>query len=388
MSFPIWRLGTWGWGSGGRGYTSRGTKTRLSQHLPRDKTRPSLHLPSKYEPNHPYVSWVTFKFWLISYHITLTPFEPSQWAKPYDISRVLKTKLSWHLPRDQIRPSWHLPRDQIRPSWHLPRDRIRPSWRLPSYFLFWLTSWVQYYLDPPPLSRANEPNIMTSPEYWKRNYLYISRVNMSQTILTSPELHLYSGSISSILPWPPLWADPMSQTILHLPSIQDHLDISRGTKSDHLDISRGSESDHLYISRVIFLFWITSSILPRPPLWSDPMSQTILHLPSIQDHTIFLSIRPRDLNPKMGVCVSPRGREPGGVLATGQALYYLGPWPRPPPAPSPVVAHTLPSLDWGLWGLTFWSSPSVDSIWKKNNMIIYSCVIIPWLLRLPTCDPT
>ena len=104
----------------------------------------------------------------------------------------------------RTRPSRHLPRDQIRPSWHLPRDRIRPSWRLPSYFLFWLTSWVQYYLAPPPLSRANEPNIMTSPEYWKRNYLYISRVNMNQTILTSPELNLYSGSSISILPWPPL----------------------------------------------------------------------------------------------------------------------------------------------------------------------------------------
>ena len=34
------------------------------------------------------------------------------------------------------------------------------------------------------------------------------------------------------------------------------------------------------------------------------------------------------------VCVTT-GEGAGGVLATGQALYYLGPWPRPPRLPPP-----------------------------------------------------
>ena len=80
--------------------------TKLYQHLPSDKTIPSLHLPrsetkpsshlprnntkhlpSKYEANHLYVSRVTFIFWLISFHITLTPFEPSR-AEPNEPDNI------------------------------------------------------------------------------------------------------------------------------------------------------------------------------------------------------------------------------------------------------------------------------------------------------------
>ena len=141
------------------------------------------------------------------------------------------------------------------------------------------------------MSRAEpsqmSPTILHLPRKYEPNQLYISRVNMSQIIFTSPELLLYFGPLYSYITLdPPLWSGPRSK----------QKDISRVTKS-----------------------------IPS------------LHISSIQ---------PRDLNPKMGGCVSPRGREPGG---------RLGHWPSPyitlargqvaPPAPSPVVAHTLPSLD-------------------------------------------
>ena len=164
-------------------------KTIPSLHLPRSETKPSLHLPrnntkhlpSKYEANHLYVSRVTFIFWLISFHITLTPFEPSR-AEP------------------------------------------------------------------------NEPDNITSPEK--------------------------------------IWTKPT----LHLPSKY--------------------EPNHLYISRVTFIFWTAIFIyyLRPPPLWSGPrskqkdISRVTKSIPSLH----ISSIQPRDLNPKMGGCVSPRGREPGG----------------------------------------------------------------------------
>ena len=136
--------------------------TKLYQHLPSDKTIPSLHLPrsetkpsshlprnntkhlpSKYEANHLYVSRVTFIFWLISFHITLTPFELSQMS----------------------------------------------------------------------------PTILHLPRKYEPNQLYISRVNMSQIIFTSPELLLYFGPLYSYITLdPPPLVRSKVQTITHLPS--------------------------------------------------------------------------------------------------------------------------------------------------------------------------
>ena len=212
--------------------------TKLYQHLPSDKTIPSLHLPrsetkpsshlprnntkhlpSKYEANHLYVSRVTFIFWLISFHITLTPFEPSR-AEP------------------------------------------------------------------------NEPDNITSPEK--------------------------------------IWTKPT----LQLPSKY--------------------EPNHLYISRVTFIFWTAIFIYYlRPPPLVRSKVQTKRHLPSDIIHTIFTYLEYSAAGPQSKdgrVCVTTGEGAGGATWPLAKPYITLACGQVAPPAPSPVVTHALPSLDWGLWG--------------------------------------
>ena len=145
--------------------------------------------------------------------------------------------------------------------------------------------------------------------------------------------------------------DRYSYITLDPPLVQSKVQIKTYLPSNQirqsLHLPSKYEPNHLYISRVIVIFWTAIFIsYLRPPLVRSKV-QTITHLPSNKNQTLISRVSiPRDLNPKMGGCVSPRGREPGG---------RLGHWPSPyitlargqvaPPAPSPVVAHTLPSLD-------------------------------------------
>ena len=87
-------------------------------------------------------------------------------------------------------------------------------------------------------------------------------------------------------------------------------------------------------------------------------------------HTIFTSPEYSTAGPQAKdgrVCVTT-GEGAGGVLATGQALYYLGLWPRPPRL-SPPWWHA-PSH---LWievseGLTMYQAPvDLTIIWWLNN---------------------
>ena len=168
-----------------------------------------------------------------------------------------------HLPSDQIRPSLHLP-SEYKPD-HLNISRVT--------FIFWTITFI-YYLRPPPLVR--------------------SKVQI--------KTHLPSDQI---------------RQSLHLPSKY--------------------EPNHLYISRVIVIFWTAIFIsYLRPPLVRSKV-QTITHLPSNKNQTLISRVSiPRDLNPKMGGCVSPRGREPGGRL--GHWPSPILPWPvakSPPRLPPP-----------------------------------------------------
>ena len=233
-----------------------------TDHLPSDQIRPSLHLPSEYKPDHLNISRVTFIFWTITFIYYLRP-------PPLVRSKV---QIKTHLPSDQIRQSLHLP-SKYEPN-HLYISRV--------IVIFWTAIFISYLR--PPLVR--------------------SKVQI--------KTHLPSDQV---------------RQSLHLPSKY--------------------EPNHLYISRVIVIFWTAIFIsYLRPPLVRSKV-QTITHLPSNKNQTLISRVSiPRDLNPKMGGCVSPRGREPGG---------RLGHWPSPyitlargqvaPPAPSPVVTHALPSLD-------------------------------------------
>ena len=179
----------------------------------------------------------------------------------------------------------HLPSDQIRLSLHLPSEYKPNHFNISRVtFIFWTVTFI-YYLRPPPLVR--------------------SKVQI--------KTHLLS--------------DQFRQS-LHLPSKY--------------------EPNHLYISRVIVIFWTAIFIYYlRPPLVRSKV-QTITHLPSNKNQTLFSS--PEYLTAgsqfKDGwVCVTTGEGAGGATWPLAKHYTTLACGHVAPPAPCPVVTHTLPSLD-------------------------------------------
>ena len=162
----------------------------------------------------------------------------------------------------------------------------------------------------------------------------------------------------------------MSQTISHLPR-------NITIPSQHLPSVKTKSSWRLPSS---FIFWLIKfHITLTPPLSRvepSQISQTILHHPSKNEtyHLYISWVFDRGTSSQRweGVCHHGGGSR-GGL---GHWPSPILPWPvaKTPPAPSPVVARTLPSLDWGLWGLTFLNHRLI--IWLESGDYM---VIICWL---------
>ena len=95
-------------------------------------------------------------------------------------------------------------------------------------------------------------------------------------------------------------------------------------------------------------FWTNIFVYyPRPPLWSK--GQISIHIPSNKNHAIITSTVYSSVGPQSkdgSVCVTGEG--PGGATwPLAKPIITLARGQVAPPGPSPV-AHTLPSLDWGL----------------------------------------
>ena len=144
-----------------------------------------------------------------------------------------------------------------------------------------------------------------------------------------------------------------------------------------------SKPNHLDVSRVLFIFWLIKfHITLTPPLSRvepSQISQTILHHPS-KNETYHLYIpwvfdRGTSSQRWEGVCHHGGGSR-GGSWPLAKPYITLARGQVAPPAPSPVVAHTLPSLDWGLWGFDCVS----NTCWSEYHLVVklsyFHCVMI------------
>ena len=143
-----------------------------------------------------------------------------------------------------------------------------------------------------------------------------------------------------ILPRPPLWAEP--------------------NEPNYLYISQVSKTK-LYLNLLSYSDSHEFSYYFDPPLSQDKKAKHQLHLPSKKEstHLYFFRVFDRGTSIQRWECVCHHGGGSRGGL--GHWPSPILPWPvaKTPPAPSPVVAHTLPSLDWGLWG------------WKSYLYLVY-----------------
>ena len=127
---------------------------------------------------------------------------------------------------------------------------------------------------------------------------------------------IYFGSMIPILPRPPLWAEP--------------------NEPNNLYISQVSKTK-LYLNLLSYSDSHEFSYYLDPP-WTKTKKPNINYTSRVRrNRPIFTFSEYSTAGPQSkdgSVCVTT-GEGAGGVLATGQALYYLGPWPSRPPGSLP-----------------------------------------------------